>query len=134
MRWFVATSLALFAACGPSDSYRPLEIEIFGVSARSASVSLKVFAFDTATKCNALEETSIKAAVAHVEQTWDRSNDRARSWVIPQMQTESFTLAVYTQDDANKIMQYVCRQINYSDIGKRDNGVLTITLAPREDL
>jgi hypothetical protein len=132
--WRFILVFTLCSACGREDSYRPLEIEIYGVSARATSVNLKVFAFDSHIVCAELSQDTVTKTEAHMKQTWLRSEMSDRSWVLPKLETEFFTMAVYTQDEAAQIMQYSCRQMNYEDIGKRDNGVLSIVLSARKDL
>ena len=119
--------------CGPSESFRPLEIEIYGVSARASTVSLKLFALDKAAKCTALRKDEIINADSYITEVWDRMMGENRGWSLPSISDETVTMVVYTSNDENPVLQYVCREITYVGIGVNESGVLNVTLPARTD-
>ena len=130
-RSLFAILFCLSVGCGTSDVYRPLEIEVFGVSARAQQVTLKIFALDKGAKCTGLVKTNILMAEPYLTRTWSRSDDTERNWSIPEIPSESLTLAVYTSSAEDDVLQYVCREITYVSIGEAESGVLNVTLPAR---
>ena len=128
----LACLLLLLTACGPEESYRPLEIEIYGVSARAATVNLKLFTLEKPAKCNELDREKISSADSYVTEVWDRESAIERSWSIPPLQDESVTMVVYTSSEDEQVLQYLCREITYVGVGENESGVLNVTLPARQ--
>jgi hypothetical protein len=122
------------SGCGPEHVYRSVEIEIYGVSARAAAVTLKLFTQEKPSKCPKLSADMIDSSDAYLTLTWVRSDGAERNWSVPKILDETITVAVYTSDDADQTIQFTCREITYEGIGERDTDVLTITLSAREGL
>jgi len=130
----LSLSFGFVVSCGSADVYRPLEVEIYGVSARASAVSLKMFTLDKPAKCTMLDQDQIVDRDAYYAATWNRGTAAQRNWIIPEVLDEELTVAIYTTDEENRSIQYTCREITYTGIGERETSVLTITLNSRADL
>jgi|GEM_PF-3094256 len=123
--------ILLVVSCGPDRVFRNIEIEIYGVSARASSVTLKVFALEEARQCRDLDRTVIDNTSAFITNTWQRDQSSERAWVIPEIEAEKLTFTVHTLDKDGFVMQYFCRELTYEEIGNREFGLINIRLEPR---
>ena len=119
------------ASCGPDRVFRNIEIEIYGVSARANTVTLKVFALEEARQCRDLDRTVIDNTAAFITNIWQRDQSSDRAWVIPEIEAEQLTFTVHTLDEDGFVMQYFCRELTYEEIGNREFGLINIRLEPR---
>lgn len=118
-------------SCGPESVFRNIEIEIYGVSARASTVTLKVFALEDIRQCRDLDRTSIDNTSSLITNTWQRDQGSERAWVIPELETEQLTFTIHTLDENGFVMQYFCRELTYEEIGNREFGLINIRLEPR---
>jgi hypothetical protein len=117
--------------CGGGRAYRPFEVEIRGLSARASTLVVKVIPGSAPIGCGALQLDAAPSVSAPIEQRWMRGTDADRRLEIPEIDAGQMTIIAYAEDEAGKPIQLACRQIEYSELGDLEAGLLILTLSQR---
>ncbi len=125
--WF---ALAAFG-CGSNVAYRAIEIEVRGLSARAAAMTIKIIPGEMEIACGGLDLSEIQALPAETELRWERSAGAERRFDLEPIENQTLTFVALSEDAAGQPIQYACRRIDYDELGDLPAGLLIITLTPR---
>ncbi|MCC7386217.1 MAG: hypothetical protein IT384_30520 [Deltaproteobacteria bacterium] len=131
MRWaWLAGALAV-AACGGGTQYRPLDIEIRGLSARAESLVIKLFPEQARGGCAQVELSNVSGLEAPIEERWERSSGAPRTFELPSIDDAGLTIIAYSLDAGGVPMQYSCLFVSYAQAGSLQDHRLVLTLSRR---
>jgi hypothetical protein len=124
---------SLFAACGGGDLFRPVTVEIEGLSARASQLVLMIFAQEDGQSCVGVDLTTSPGLMAPHQARWVRSEKTPRSFELPKIETEGITVVAYSVDSAGAAIQFGCRELAFDKVPDLELGVLYLTLSRRVD-
>jgi len=123
-------ALALLAGCGGDRFFRPLEIEIDGLSARADTLVLKLFPAESGQTCTAVTMESARELSAPHEATWRRADGAERRFELPAIESDGITIIAYAlMNDAP--IQFLCRELSFAEIADLEDGRLILSLSRR---
>jgi hypothetical protein len=118
------------AGCGGQDRSRALEIELEGLSARAEILVLKIFPGTNVT-CVTLNMENVSTTDAPIEAQWVRSDGTDRNFSLPSIEEEAITIAAYSQNAQGRSIQFVCQQLEFTDVANLPLGLLRLVLSAR---
>jgi len=131
--WPAALCASMLASCGGGDLYRPLSVEIEGLSARASELVLMVFPQETGQTCVGVDLAASAGLMAPHEARWVRSDMTERAFSLPRIETEGITVVAYSVDDAGAPIQFGCRELSFDKVLDLELGVLYLALSRRVD-
>lgn len=108
--------LLSLAACGPTVARRPLFLDIAGVSGDAEKLVVKLVDGEKDVACTAVTLETAPSVAADQELVWVRSSGAERVLSFDEVDLESFTLLVYTEDAQMVPIQLACQELTYADI------------------
>jgi hypothetical protein len=122
----VAIAIALsLVACGDKFVYRPLEVDIDGVSSDAQKLILKAFPGSSGQTCAGVGLSTVEGLTTPYVSTWTRGVDADRKLSLPKINDATVTVVVYTENMDGTAIQFVCSSVSYPDI---ETGIITIRL------
>jgi hypothetical protein len=120
--------LALLSACGAKVIYRMLDVEIDGLSAQAAKLTLEVFPASADESCTSITLQTVQSLRAPVSATWTRSSGADRVLMVQGVDEPGATVVVYTEDSTGRAIQLACAPVTYEMI---ELGTVAVTLSAR---
>lgn len=121
------------AGCGADTPTRPIALDVQGLSARAASLVVKLFAPPGRPGCVSLTPAALPTAVATDEARWDRASGAARTLALDAVEGLDITLAAYALDTEGVVIQNACNEYTFAQLGLVPGGELTLVLSRRQD-
>lgn len=127
-RWAWLVAICLTWACGPRLLFRPLDLEVQGLSSRAERLVVLVFPEETGQRCAELSLEGAPALTAPISFVWERSSEAPRQAEFPDIEGMTVTVVAYSEDASGTPIQFACDEIDYADV---ESPEITLTLSAR---
>lgn len=110
-------ALLLGAGCGSQTVYRPVELNLVGLSGRAERLVVLMFPEEAGQTCVNVELGNVASLTSVFEVIWSRSeSEDIRQLALPEVESFAVTLVAYAEDDGGTPIQFGCTTFDYTQI------------------
>ena len=102
--------------CGEDPRFRPLIIDVQGLSALADFLIIQLLPAPNAPSCGQVNEANVNSLQAPIRLVWTRTSSSARELAAPSIEADTVTVVAHTETGAGAVLQLGCRQVDYLDI------------------
>jgi hypothetical protein len=107
----------LSLACGSDEVFRPMQVGVEGLSSQAEQLVLMVFPGSDNIRCGSVSLATVGGLPSpEIEARWLRSSGAPRRFDLGSVDQDRLSLVVYSEDSDGRIVQFGCREVDYSEL------------------